>query len=186
MPATAWASSHPAIFAQISRPHPATGRELRMPYTLFISHSLAWGDELLVAQLCAQVQRRDGLACRVARRNWKVGPAAIIELEDAVQSADCILALLMNDGTAASYVNLELGIARRLGKPVVAIAEKSAHVAPLAEKATDLVMVSLDAPRECATGVFARLSTLAAERRIVVALSWIILATLAEIFVTRD
>jgi hypothetical protein len=157
-----------------------------MAYTLFVSHSVAWGDELLLAQVCGHLRERGELACHVARRNWKFGPSVIVELEEAIGSADCVLALVMNDGTAASYVNQEVGIAHRLGKPVIGISERSAHVSPLAEKVPDLVTVDLDSPQECAAELFARLAALEAAPRIVTVVSWIVLATLAQIYVSRD
>lgn len=157
-----------------------------MAYSLFISHSVAWGDEMLIAQLCGQVQKRGEVSCSVARRNWKFGPSVIVELEQSIEAADCVLAIVMNDGTATSYVNQELGIARRLGKPIIGIAEESVHRSPLVEKVPDLLVVRLDSPEDCAVKVFSRMTTLEAGRPVVVALSWIILATLAQIFVSRE
>jgi hypothetical protein len=156
-----------------------------MSYTLFVSHSVAWGDELLIAQLCGQVRKRE-IACHVARRNWKFGPSVIVELEETIAAADGVLAIVMNDGTAASYVNQELGIARRLGKPVIALVEETAHPSPLLEKVPDLVLVNPDAPDECAITLFSRLATFEADRRVRVALSWLILGTLGWIFMGRD
>jgi nucleoside 2-deoxyribosyltransferase len=156
-----------------------------MAYQLFVSHSVAWGDELLIAQFCEQAQKRGQVSCHVARRNWKFGPSVIFELEDAIQSADCVLAIVMNDGSATSYVNQELGIARRLGKPIIAIVEESPDRSPLVEKVPDLLVVNLDSPDECAANLFRLLAALEAARPTLVAVAWIILATLGQIFVSR-
>src|SRR5262245_58967826 len=131
-----------------------------MSWTVFVSHSLAWGDDLLVAQMCEQLRKHHGVDCRMARRTWKVGPSVIGELEDDIGSADCVLALIMNDGTALSYVNQELGIAVARKKPVIGVAERSAYLGPLLAKVPDFVVVSLDAPHECASDLHSRLSTL--------------------------
>jgi hypothetical protein len=156
-----------------------------MAYTVFVSHSVAWGDELLMAQMCGQLKQNHGVECHISLRNWKVGPSVIDELENAIMSADCVLAIVMNDGTAASYVNQELGIARTRSKPVIAIAESSAHLTPLLERIPDALVIELDSPAQCATGLFSCLSTLKAERSVIIALFWAVTATLGEIFVSR-
>jgi hypothetical protein len=156
-----------------------------MAYTVFVSHSLAWGDELLIAQMCTQLRQHHGLQCRIAVRTWKFGPSVIEPLENEIDAADCVLAMIMNDGTAASYVNQELGIARARRKPVIAIAENSAYLGPLLEKVPETHVIDLDSPRECAVGLYARLAALDTESRIVVALFWAVIATLGEIFVSR-
>jgi hypothetical protein len=92
----------------------------------------------------------------------------------------------MSDGTEASYINLELGIARDLGKPVIAIAEDSAYLGPLLEKVPDLLVIELGAPEECAVGLFSLLSALKTEQRVIVALFWAVIATLGEIFASRE
>lgn len=157
-----------------------------MAYTVYVSHSLAWGDELLMAQMCRQLEQNHGVVCHIARRTWKFGPSVITELENAIMSADCVLAIVMNDGTASSYVNQELGIAHTRSKPVIAMAENSAFLAPLLKKVPDALIIDLDAPEECATGLFAQLVTLKAEKRIIVALMWAVTATLGEIFISRN
>ncbi len=157
-----------------------------MAYTVFVSHSVAWGDELLMAQMCAQLKQNHGVECHIARRTWKFGPSVITELEDAITSADCVLAIVMNDGTASSYVNQELGVARAQNKPVIAIAENSAFLTPLLKKVPDALIIRLDSPDECATGLFSHLVTLKAEKPVTVALFWAVIATLGEIFISRN
>lgn len=153
---------------------------------MFFSHSLAWGDELLFAQLCGQLRRHHGLVCNVARRNWKVGPDIIAELEEAIGTTDCLLAMVMNDGTATSYVNQEVGIARAMHKPVIGIAEKSAYLSPLFAKIPDLLVLSFDSPRDVAAELYSRLATLGNEERVTAALFWIVMGTLGAIHATRE
>ena len=151
-----------------------------------MSHSLGWGDDLLIAQACEQLRARHGVSCRMALRNWKVGRSVIGELEAQIAAADCVIAIVTNHGTATSYVNQELGIAIARGKPVVAIVEVSAHMDPLLEKVPDLVPVDFDAPPDAfARPLFARLAALAAGRRVVIALYWAVIATLGEIYLSR-
>lgn len=157
-----------------------------MAYTVFVSHSLAWGDELLMAQMCSQLRQHHGVECQIAMRTWKFGLSVITPLENAISSAECVLALVMNDGTATSYVNQELGIACARRKPVIALVENSAHLSPLIEKVPDLRVIEFESPGECATGLLTNLAALPAERRIIVALYWAVIATLGMIFVSRD
>src|SRR5215510_10096309 len=88
-------------------------------FAVFVSHSLAWGDELLFAQLCCQLRRYHGLVCQVARR--KLDGPTTAELEDAIGLMDCVLAVVTNDGTATRYVIQEVEIARAMRTPVIGI-----------------------------------------------------------------
>jgi hypothetical protein len=155
-------------------------------YSVFISHSLGWGDDLLIAQACEQLGKRHGVDCRMALRTWKVGPSAIGELEERIAAVDCVLAVVTNDGTAASYVNQELGIANARRKPVVAIIETSVYMDPLLDKVPDLIPVNFEAPPdEFAHSLFSRLAALDADPRVAIALYWAAIATVGEIFLSR-
>ena len=157
-----------------------------MAYNVFVSHSLAWGNDLLIAQICRQLGERHGVECHVALRTWKFGPASIPELEDAIASADCVLAIVTNDGTASSYVNQELGIARTRRKPVIAIAEDSAYLSPLLEKAPDALIVDFESPEKCAEGLVSRLGALSVDKRIATTLFWVVIAALGQIYISRS
>ena len=157
-----------------------------MDHVVFISHSLAWGDDLLIAQLCGQLRSHHGLVCDIARRNWEFGAAIVPDLEDEIRSTDCVLAIVMNDGTANRDVIQEVSVARVLGKPVIGIAEKSAYLSPLLEKIPDLVVVDLGSPRIIAGELYSRLATLGNARRVTAALFWVLIATLGEIFASRE
>ena len=157
-----------------------------MAYRVFFSHSLAWGDELLLAQRCSQLLEHHGVECHVALRTWKFGPSVIEDLEQAIDSADCVLAIVMIDGGATSYVNQELGIARARGKPVIVIAENSAYLGPLREKAPDALVVEFEAPEKCAKGLISRLDALGVDERIATTLFWLVMAALGEIYISRS
>jgi hypothetical protein len=157
-----------------------------MDYAVFVSHSLAWGDELLFAQLCSQLRRHHGLVCHVARRNLDFGPHILAELEEPIRSTDCVLAIVMNDGTATKFVTQEVDIARAMGKPVIGIAEQSAYISPLFEKIPDLLAISFDLPGDLAAKLYERLLTLRVEQRATAALFWVIMATLGAIYATRE
>jgi len=155
-------------------------------YAVFVSHSLAWGDELLISQLCGQLRRYHGLVCHIARRNWKFGPSIITELEDAIRSTDCVLAIMMNDGSATSYVNQEVGVARAMRKPVIGIAEKSAHLSPLFQKIPDLLVLDFESPAGFPGELYSRLATLRNEPRVTAALFWVLIGALGGIFASRE
>jgi nucleoside 2-deoxyribosyltransferase len=155
-----------------------------MPYTIFVSHSVGNGDRLLIGQLLKQLILYD-IACSIAERNLKVGEPLSLKTEDAIRSADCVLAILTKGGTASSHVSRELGFAYKMGKHAIAVFEKDINQSGLAAMGYEFLEVDRNDFIGCASGLTRRLAELEADVDIQTTISWAMSAILSTIFVSR-
>ncbi len=97
-----------------------------MPYTVFFCYSVPCSGRRLIAEMCERLDA-SGITCHTADRDWKSGvvPAKV---ENAIRSADCVIAFLTTEGRYASHVNQEIGIARKHKKDVIVIVETGSDV----------------------------------------------------------
>lgn len=109
-------------------------------FSIFISHSTA---DLSLVSTLSDWLRRCGISAYVAEVSPEYGEKLSQKVARAIDSCDCVIAILTQSGTKSQWVSWELGYARKAGKPIIPIVEKGTDVKPFIPLA-DLEYITLD------------------------------------------
>jgi hypothetical protein len=92
-----------------------------MAYKVFISHSVR--DQSLVI-LLENLLSKFGISVFVAE--WYLSPGEPIDKKvfEQIESSDCIVVLLTQNGIRSNWVQQEIGYSLKLNKPIIPIVEK--------------------------------------------------------------
>ncbi len=92
-----------------------------MAYQVFISHSTR--DQGLVVAF-ANLLAKFGLEVFVAEWYLTPGEPLDAKISTMIEKADCVVALLTKNGIRSDWVQQEIGIALKTGKPLIPLVEK--------------------------------------------------------------
>lgn len=97
---------------------------------VFISHSTE--DTDIVKTLSSTLQNF-GVVCYVAEMNPLPGVDLSQKVKYAIQSSDCLLAILTEGGSRSPWVNQEIAFASAFNKPIIPLVEKGVKIEGILE-----------------------------------------------------
>jgi hypothetical protein len=98
-----------------------TGQPVVRRLEVFLSH--ATGDAEHIALVRPQIEAL-GISVYAAEDDPKPGTVLVEKLEAAIERCSAVIVLLTGNSVESAFVQQEIGIARRCGKPIVPIVEK--------------------------------------------------------------